>query len=313
MTILFYILGYLAVVGFICLAYTKIKSYLAASPLHARWELYPVPHEGSEKTSYGGSFMEEKDWWTKPRHVSHWGDLKALLIEVLALHATLEHNPRLWIRTYPFHVGMYLLMGGTIIVLLSAIAQLCGLDPHGGFMIFVGNVINAVSLVGTLCFIGGGTALVLRRMNDEGLRKYTTPEHYFNLLVFVLFGILGLAAWAVNPSYFELARTFIYNLITFNFAAQTSTLFSLQLLVGFFLLIWIPMTHMGHLFMKYFTYHDIRWGDEPTNYSDRNKQKIADALKYNVTWSADHIAGDGKPKTWVDVATTNPAAPKNED
>ena len=36
-------------------------------------------------------------------------------------------------------------------------------------------------------------------------------------------------------------------------------------------------------------------------------------LKYNVTWSADHIAGDGSPKTWVDVATTNPAAPKKED
>lgn len=313
MTILFYILGYLAVVGFICLAYTKIKSYLAASPLHARWELYPVPHEGSEKNSYGGSFMEEKEWWTKPRHVSHWGDLKALLIEVLALHATFVHNPKLWIRTYPFHVGMYLLMGGTIIVLLSAIAQLFGVDPYGGFMIFVGNVINAVGLFGTLCFIGGGIALVLRRMNDEGLRKYTTPEHYFNLLAFVLFGILGLAAWAVNPSYFELARTFIYNLITFNFAPQASTLFALQLLVGFFLLVWIPMTHMGHLFMKYFTYHDIRWGDEPTSYSDKNKQKIADALKYNVTWSADHIAGDGKPKTWEDVATTNPAAPKKED
>ena len=38
-----------------------------------------------------------------------------------------------------------------------------------------------------------------------------------------------------------------------------------------------------------------------------------DALKFNVTWSADHINGDGQPKTWVDVATTNPAAPKKED
>ena len=65
MTILFYILGYLAVAGFICMAYLKIRSYMAASPLHVRWELYPVPHEGS-KTVYGGSFMEEKDWWTQP-------------------------------------------------------------------------------------------------------------------------------------------------------------------------------------------------------------------------------------------------------
>lgn len=83
--------------------------------------------------------------------------------------------------------------------------------------------------------------------------------------------------------------------------------------MGFFLLIWIPVTNMGHLIMKYFMYHDIRWGDEPTNYSEKNKQKISEMLKYDVTWSADHIAGDGSPKTWVDVATTNPAAPKKED
>ena len=89
MTTLFYILGYLAVVGFICLAYLKIKSYMAASPLHVRWELYPVPHEGVKKAAYGGSFMEEKEWWTKPRHISHWGDIKGILVEVLCLHATL--------------------------------------------------------------------------------------------------------------------------------------------------------------------------------------------------------------------------------
>jgi len=32
MSTLFYILGYLAVAGFFCMAYLKIKSYLAAKP-----------------------------------------------------------------------------------------------------------------------------------------------------------------------------------------------------------------------------------------------------------------------------------------
>ena len=312
MTILFYILGYLAVAGFFCMAYLKIKSYLAASPLHVRWELYPVPHEGA-KTVYGGSFMEEKDWWTQPRHVSHWGDIKALLTEVLFLHATFEHNLKLWLRTYPFHVGLYMLMGGTIIVMAATVAQMFGLPAQGGLMIFVGNVISACVLLGALGIIVGGIGLILRRRSDEGLRRYSTPEHYFNLLAFIVFGALGLAAWVVTPSYFELARTFMHNMFTATFAPQTNMLFALHLLVGFFLLIWIPMTHMGHVFMKYFTYHDIRWGDEPTNYSTKNQQKIMDALKFNVTWSADHINGDGQPKTWVDVATTNPAAPKKED
>lgn len=312
MTTLFYILGYLAVVGFICLAYLKIRSYMAGSPLHVRWELYPVPHEG-KKAAYGGSFMEEKDWWTRPRHISHWGDIKGILVEVLCLHATLEHNPRLWLRTYPFHVGMYMLMGGTIIVVLAVLAQMLGMDPQGGFMTFVGNVISAVVLLGSFCIVSGGIALIQRRRSDEGLKKYTTREHYLNLGSFVLFGLLSLAAWAFNPSYFELARTFIYNLFTFTFQPLPSTFFTLNLLVGFFLLILIPVTNMGHLIMKYFMYHDIRWGDEPTNYNDKNKRKIGEMLKYNVTWSADHIAGDGSPKTWVDVATANPAAPKKED
>lgn len=100
MTTLFYILAYLAVIGFVATAAIKVKGYLAASPLHARWELYPVPHEGP-KGSYGGSFMEETDWWTKPRHVDHLGDIKALLEEVLFLHATFTHNLKLWFRTYP--------------------------------------------------------------------------------------------------------------------------------------------------------------------------------------------------------------------
>ena len=56
MTTLFYILAYLAVIGFVATAAIKVKGYLAASPLHVRWELYPVPHEGP-KVSYGGSFM----------------------------------------------------------------------------------------------------------------------------------------------------------------------------------------------------------------------------------------------------------------
>ena len=60
MTTLFYILAYLAVIGFVATAAIKVKGYLAASPLHARWELYPVPHEGP-KGAYGGSFMEETD------------------------------------------------------------------------------------------------------------------------------------------------------------------------------------------------------------------------------------------------------------
>jgi hypothetical protein len=59
--------------------------------------------------------------------------------------------------------------------------------------------------------------------------------------------------------------------------------------------------------MKYFLYHDIRWGDQPAQDNPATQQKIGAALNYHVSWSAPHIKGDGK-KTWAEVATANPAA-----
>ncbi len=308
MTTLFYLLGYLAALCFICLACLKIKSY-KSTPMHVRWELYPVPHEGPVKEAYGGSFMEETEWWTKPRHIEHWGDIKGILVEVLCLKATYEHNPKLWLRTYPFHFGMYMLMGGTIILVLSVILMLLGVDPHGPFLTFVSNVISAVVLVGAFCIVGGGIALIQRRLVDPGLAKYSTIEHFVNLGAFVLFGLLTLCAWAFNPSYFEMASTLVRNIFTFNWAPLSSTFFGLSMLVGFALLILIPTTNMRHLILKYFMYHDIRWGDTPTPYSEKNQKTINELLQLKPTWSADHIRGDGL-KNWVDVATDNPSATK---
>ena len=36
-------------------------------PVHVRWEIYPVQHETAAKVAYGGSYLEEIDWWEKKR------------------------------------------------------------------------------------------------------------------------------------------------------------------------------------------------------------------------------------------------------
>ncbi len=87
MTTLFYLLGYLGVIGFAVTSFLKIKKYVKTTPLHCRWEIYPIPHEGA-RAKHGGSYMEESNWWTKEHHVDHMGDLKALLMEVLFLDST---------------------------------------------------------------------------------------------------------------------------------------------------------------------------------------------------------------------------------
>ena len=306
---LFYVLAYLSILAFVCLAILKICDFIKASPLHIRWELYPVPHEG-KKAEYGGSYMQETDWWTKPRHVNHWDDIKAMLLEIFCLHSTFENKLKLWLRSYPFHMGLYLLMGGTMLLVFAVILQLCHVNPENGFMIFLGNVINVISLVGAFLIAGGGIALIQRRKTDKGLHRYTTKEFYFNLAAFTVFALLTICAWTFNPNYYAIASDFIRNLFTGNFQPLGSVWFVLSMLAGFVVLIWIPITNMKHLLIKYFMYHDIRWQDEATVYSEKNQKLINENLQFNVTWSAPHIAGDGKPKTWLDVATENPDKPE---
>jgi hypothetical protein len=81
-------------------------------------------------------------------------------------------------------------------------------------------------------------------------------------------------------------------------------LISAEIILGSLLVAYIPLTHMSHFFTKWFTYHDIRWNDEPNLAGGKIEKKVGDALHYPVSWSAPHIRGDGK-KTWVDVATAD--------
>lgn len=315
MTTLFYLLGYLAVAAFVVLSCIKISGYLQASPLHVRWELYPVPHEG-KKAAYGGSFMENTEWWKQGRHVEHLCDILGIFKEVLLLEATFKHNNKLWFRTYPFHFGMYMLMGGTIILTITVLCGMLGASEiwtgmnMGGVVAFIHNVINAIVMIGAFGILGGGIALICRRRSDQGLKNYTTAEHYLNIGVFVLFAFFTLVAWAVNPDYAVLASTFIHNLLTGNFEAIESVSFVISMLCGFFVLLWIPLSNMQHLLFKYFMYHDIRWGDTPTAQSPKNQAIIPELLKKQVTWAAPHIAGDGTPKSWLDIATSKSTTQK---
>jgi len=306
MATLAYLVAYLGTVVCVAVVALNVIRYLK-KPQHVRWELYPVGHEGGPRASYGGSYLEEVDWWTKKQESSLVDGMKALLIEVLFLHATYEHNKPLWVRTYPFHLGLYLLFGGFFLTICAALAKLMGVDEPGVFLIAVGNLVQVCSLMGFLGIAGGAAALIHRRLNQEDLRKYSMPEHFFNLGAFVVLGVLGLLAWLSNPSFFDIGRDFLANMLRFKCVDPGSVSFSLYLILGFALAAYVPATHMGHFYMKYFLYHDIRWGDQPTQDNPATQEKIGSMLNFHVSWSAPHIKGDGK-KTWAEVATTNPAA-----
>ena len=90
MSTLIYIVTYLAIIVFVSAAVKRILHYIT-NPIHVRWELYPVPHEG-KRASYGGSYLEDVDWWPKEREISKIGELKVMIPEMLFLKAVWENS-----------------------------------------------------------------------------------------------------------------------------------------------------------------------------------------------------------------------------
>ena len=102
---------------------------------------------------------------------------------------------------------------------------------------------------------------------------------------------------------FEDTRAYVLSLITFDLGAPVgSFLVGLEIFLAVILIAYIPMTHMSHFFIKWFTYHKIRWDDEANEVGSEIEKKVLEQVMYPVTWAAAHINADGK-KNWVDIAT----------
>ncbi len=65
-----YLVVYLCLIVFTLAVIARFFKW-SRMPMHVRWELYPVAHEG-KKAHYGGSYLEESKWWQKKREVSLW-------------------------------------------------------------------------------------------------------------------------------------------------------------------------------------------------------------------------------------------------
>jgi nitrate reductase gamma subunit len=113
MTTLVYVIAYIGIVFFLIAVAARFV-FWSKMPMHLRWELYPVAHEGGGRAAYGGSYLEESDWWKKKREVSLLGELKVMVPEILFLVALREHNRKLWTWSFPFHFGLYLVAATTM-------------------------------------------------------------------------------------------------------------------------------------------------------------------------------------------------------
>lgn len=311
MTVIPYLVAYLAVLVFVVAVIARFIMW-SRLPMHLRWELYPVAHEG-KRASYGGSYLEEVNWWKKRRHSSMMGELRVMVPEIVFLAALWEHNRRMWIRSFPFHFGIYLVAGATFVMVVNgALAAIAPAAVQGGFGVFLARLCVVLAAFGLALGTIGALGLMHRRLTNEDLKDYTAPADIFNLAFFVATFGLALGHMAAVDRDLSRSMAFVGNLVTFNLAPLAGgtvwlTGLSVVLLGG--LLAYIPLTHMSHFVGKYFAYHSIRWGDEPNLRGGHFEGEIQELLNQPVSWAAPHIRGNGK-KTWAQAATEEMKKPE---
>jgi nitrate reductase gamma subunit len=305
-TAILYAILYAGGLVFVVASVIRAVGY-ARLPLHLRWELYPVPHEPRERAEHGGSHFEEGEWWTHPARINRGGELKFMFEEIVLLMGVWKHKRKMWYRSFPFHFGLYLLIGAAGLLLSSVLLSI-GAPSFwaGGTGAILHHVYAVAGWMGAGLTLAGATALLGGRLADEDLKPYTTAGDIFNLSFFIATLGFLLAGYVLRPDKSFGAFALVRGALDFNTRLRVPFVLGTGLVLGALLVAYIPMTHMSHFIAKYFTYHAIRWDDQPNWKDSRLQETMAQYLTYRPTWAAQHIGGDGV-RTWAQIASTNPA------
>jgi nitrate reductase gamma subunit len=290
---------YVSVVVAIIAMIAKAMRYINA-PEHFRWELYPVPHEKG-RAEYGGSYLEELDWWTKPRHSDMIKELKEMAEEIFFLKGVFNNNKRVWTSSFPFHLGMYLCIGWLGLLLIGAILNLAGVTIGAGAST-LGLLVHYLTIIsgyaGLIISGLGAIGLIIWRASDPRQKAYNSPAEYINLVFFVVVvGFSLIAQFSVDPS-FTMLRGYVGSLLTFSPVVGMPALLATEIVLVSLLIMYIPLTRMSHFVAKYFLYHSVRWNDQPNKKGSEIEKHIAELLQQKVGWKASHISTG---KSWIEV------------
>jgi len=267
-------------------------------PLHLRWELAPIPHEKG-KGRYGGSYLEEYEWWTKPRHRSRFSPVIYMAGEILLLRGIWQHNRGLWPLAFSLHMGIYLIAGMLLLVLVCAALSLVESPPY-----ILHSSLKTASVLALGSYVLGSVGsigLVIKRVVDPSLRKFSTISRFSNLLFLGAVFVSGGYTWIASGDSVPAMSRFVNGLITLDSGVTITFPLSLHVAMSLLFFLYLPMTDMIHFVAKFFTFHQVQWNDEPR---DRKMEKeLSVLLAQPAMWSAPHIGADGE-KDWTDVFTT---------
>lgn len=281
---------------------------VARTPAHLRWELYPIPHGSREKQAYGGSYFEDSNWWTSPPKHGRIGELLYMAKEILLLKSVRESNPALWLCSWLFHLGMYAWTVSAVLT-IGVIAALIP-DSDLAAILFMGasTAFGAAMLLGSAGTIG----LIALRYASPRLRPFTSRAAVLNLALIMGIFCTGVAMLLHNPGSLEDVIEWLASPVLYPRVPRLPVLASAHVALVSLFLLYFPFSHMTHAYMKFFTYHSVRWDDAPSALNPRAGASIARSLQQPVTWAAPHIAGDGAV-TWAEVISGGAQADKHDD
>jgi len=297
-----YFFVFVFIIGFV----SRLVKY-SRMPVHLRWELYPIA--GETKRPWGGSYLEESEWWKKPvEEKSFFGEIKFMAQEILCFREYFKRNRSLWYIVYPFHIGIFLFAGFFLLLVIGSLMLLGDVVISGESASFWGKLVYYLTLAtgGTALVVGaaGCFALLIRKVVDSNMRPYTRRIEYFNIMLVLGIFITGICSWAFADSTFSTARDFTRGLITLGDAgSMDGIIISHIILIGLFLA-YLPFTNMMHFFMKHFTYNSVRWDDVPHLRGNRIELQLQPLLAQPVSWAAPHIEGINR---WSDISGSQTA------
>jgi nitrate reductase gamma subunit len=294
--IVWHIIAFAAIAIFLIVA-TYRTLVIIRLPVHLRWELAPIPHEKG-KGRYGGSYLEEYEWWSKPQRRSRIAPIIYMLTEIFLLRGVWKHNRALWPLSFAFHIGIYLVVGMLLLSVVNAVLIIAKV-PVAVLNVFLG-IASVLAVAGYLLGSLGAISLILKRALDSSLRPFNTFTKYFNLVFLGAVFISGAYAWLSSPDFASEMSLFIKGLFTLDAGITANFPLSLHIIISLAFLIYLPLTDMIHFIAKYFTYHEIRWDDKPKD--EKMEKELRRLLSQPVSWSATHVKANGK-KNWVDITT----------
>jgi nitrate reductase gamma subunit len=288
---LVFIIGSITLFVFI-LTYRTIR--IASLPVHLRWELAPIPHE-RDRNKYGGSYLEGYEWWQQPRKKSFTAVIKYMAVEILLLRAIWKHNRVLWPLSLTFHAGIYLVILAVLLSVIHAFVSIGGATSK--------LLLDVAWIIAIIGYITGGlgvVGLILKRISNKDLRPFSSFTTYFNLFFLGAIFFTGYLSWLKSENLAADMSLIIKQTLTLDNAINISYPLSLHIGLSLVFLIYLPLTNMIHFVAKYFTYHEIRWDDEPQD--EKMTAKIRGLMEQPVGWASSHIRTEEK-KNWLDTST----------